>query len=55
MKNFLMYKKFFDEKGLTDPANANTRRFISYVPQGNTLFSGTVRENIRMGKLDATD
>ena len=46
---------FFDENGMTDTANANTRRFISYVPQGNTLFSGTVRENIRMGKLDATD
>jgi len=25
------------------------------VPQGNTLFSGTIRENIRMGKLDATE
>ena len=46
---------FFDENGLTDEANANTRRFISYVPQGNTLFSGTVRENIRMGRLDATE
>lgn len=36
-------------------ANASTREFISYVPQGNTLFSGTIRENIRMGKLDATE
>ncbi len=55
MGNYTGKVDFFDEKGLTDPANANTRRFISYVPQGNTLFSGTVRENIRMGKLDATD
>ena len=55
MGNYIGKVDFFDEKGLTDPANANTRRFISYVPQGNTLFSGTVRENIRMGKLDATD
>ena len=55
MGNYTGKVDFFDENGLTDPANANTRRFISYVPQGNTLFSGTVRENIRMGKLDATD
>jgi len=26
-----------------------------YVPQGNTLMSGTVRENLRLGKLDATE
>ena len=26
-----------------------------YVPQGNTLMSGTMRENLRLGKLDATD
>lgn len=28
---------------------------ISYVPQGNTLMSGTIRDNLRIGKLDATD
>lgn len=55
MGNYTGKVEFYDENGVTDPANANTRRFISYVPQGNTLFSGTVRENIRMGKLDATD
>ena len=55
MGNYTGKVDFYDEKGITDSANANTRRFISYVPQGNTLFSGTVRENIRMGKLDATD
>ena len=26
-----------------------------YVPQGNTLMSGTIRENLRLGKLNATD
>ena len=46
---------FFNEAGDRELANAATRKFISYVPQGNTLFSGTVRENIRMGKLDATE
>ena len=28
---------------------------FAYVPQGNTLFSGTIRENIRLGNLNATD
>lgn len=28
---------------------------IVYVPQGNTLLSGTIRDNLRMGRLDATD
>lgn len=46
---------FFNEKGETEKANAATRNFIAYVPQGNTLFSGTVRENIRMGNLNATE
>ena len=26
-----------------------------YVPQGNTLMSGTIRENLRLGRLDASD
>ncbi len=26
-----------------------------YVPQGNTLLSGTIRENLMLGKLEATD
>lgn len=46
---------FYNEKGEQEIANAGTREFIAYVPQGNTLFSGTIRENIRMGKLDATE
>ena len=31
------------------PASAATRCNLVYVPQGNTLFSGTVRENLLMG------
>lgn len=27
---------------------------LVYVPQGNTLMSGTIRENLRLGRLDAT-
>lgn len=33
----------------------NTRCNMIYVPQGNTLLSGTIRENLYLGKLDATD
>ncbi len=47
--------EFYNKNGDREPANARAREFISYVPQGNTLFSGTIRENIRMGKLDATE
>ena len=32
-----------------------TRYNFVYVPQGNTLMSGTIRDNLRLGKLDATD
>jgi ABC-type multidrug transport system fused ATPase/permease subunit len=46
---------FKNDKGEEIDANAGTREFLSYVPQGNTLFSGTIRENIKMGKLDATE
>lgn len=46
---------FYNDANQTMPANANCRKFISYVPQGNTLFSGTIRENIRIGRLDVTE
>ncbi|TYP69141.1 ABC-type multidrug transport system fused ATPase/permease subunit [Paenibacillus methanolicus] len=35
--------------------SAATRSYFSYVPQGNTLFSGTVLDNIRIGNPDATE
>ena len=35
--------------------NADSRFLFSYVPQGNTILSGTVAENLRMAKEDATD
>ena len=46
---------FYNAYGESIRANASTRNFIAYVPQGNTLFSGTVRENILMGNLNATE
>lgn len=41
--------------GLAIPVNAETRHLFSYVPQGNTVISGTIAENLRMVKEDATD
>ena len=32
-----------------------TRCNLSYVPQGNTLISGTIRDNLLMGNPNATD
>lgn len=32
-----------------------TRRFCSYVPQGNAIFSGTVADNLRVVRPEATD
>ena len=42
-----------EENGL--PLSPATRRLFSYVPQGNTMFSGTIAENMRNVKPDATD
>ena len=36
------------------PISIHTRVNFVYVPQGNTLFSGTIRDNLLMGKPDAT-
>ena len=37
------------------PASRGTRRLFAYVPQGNTLFSGTLRDNLTMFTDQATD
>jgi len=44
-----------DGRNVRDYTFANLRGAVSFVPQQNTLFSGTVKENIRWGKSDATD
>ena len=36
-------------------ANAESRYLFAYVPQGNTMIAGTIAENLRMVKEDATD
>jgi len=35
--------------------SADIRQFFSYVPQGNTMIAGTIAENLRMVREDATD
>lgn len=35
--------------------SSRTRANFDYVPQGNTLMSGSIRDNLRLGKLDASD
>lgn len=37
------------------PVSPDTRCNFTYVPQGNTLFSGSIRDNLRMGNPHATD
>lgn len=37
------------------PVNADLRLFYSYVPQGNTVLSGTIAENMRMVRADVSD
>lgn len=41
--------------GETVNMNTETRHLFAYVPQGNTILSGTIAENMRVVKEDATD
>ena len=43
------------QDGTEQKLNADTRVCFSYVPQGNTILSGTIAENLRMVKEDATE
>lgn len=44
-----------DGRGNRIPVSAYTRKYMAYVPQGNTIFSGTIAENMRMVAPEATD
>lgn len=37
------------------PLSNSTRTLFSYVPQGNLVFSGTIRDNVAFARPDATD
>lgn len=41
--------------GMELPMNADTRHLFAYVPQGNTILSGSIAENLRMVRPKATD
>ena len=41
--------------GIEVDMNADTRHLFAYVPQGNTILSGTIADNMRMVKENATD
>lgn len=43
------------EDGTVIETTADTRTLFSYVPQGNTVLSGTIADNLRMVKNNATD
>ena len=45
----------YNEKGRKEELSPRHRCNFVYVPQGNTLLSGTLRENLRLGNPDATD
>lgn len=41
--------------GYNIPVSESTRRFCSYVPQGNAIFSGSIADNLRIVRPEATD
>ena len=45
----------YNDKGRKEELSPRHRCNFVYVPQGNTLLSGTLRENLRLGNPDATD
>ena len=47
--------KLIASNGRIVEMNADTRHFFAYVPQGNTIVSGTIADNMRMVKPDASD
>ena len=48
-------RMLFRAGDLEVPASRGTRALFAYVPQGNTLFSGTLRDNLTMFTDSATD
>ena len=45
----------FDEQQQRFPVSKVTRRHFVFVPQGNTLMSGTIRYNLQLARPQATD
>ncbi|MBP5280330.1 MAG: ATP-binding cassette domain-containing protein, partial [Erysipelotrichaceae bacterium] len=47
-------RAYLEADGQTMDLTPSTRQAFSYVPQGNTIFSGTIEENMRNVKEDAS-
>ena len=48
-------KIYLEYDGKALPVGRDTRSLFAYVPQGNLILSGTIRENIAFAREDATD
>lgn len=46
---------FYNDQGSESQAGIGTRCNVVYIPQGNTLLSGTIRDNLLLGNPHATD
>lgn len=46
---------YFKTNGGDVPIDEKTRGMFAYVPQGNMILSGTIRDNIAFARADATD
>lgn len=46
---------YFDTKGGNVNIGSGTRELFAYVPQGNLILSGSIRENVSFGKKGASD
>ena len=47
--------EIYDTNGNSYVVSPQTRCNLVYVPQGNTIFSGTIRDNLLLGNPDATE
>ena len=48
-------KMYVETEEGNSPIDRSTRRLFAYVPQGNLLLSGTIRDNLTITRPDATD
>ena len=46
---------FYNQQGAVQRATPTLRKQVAYVPQGNSLFSGTIRENLLLANPTATN
>lgn len=43
------------DESISEKITKDHRNLISYIPQGNTLFSGTIKENLTYGNISASN